>query len=483
MNKIKYMITLALMSLLFSGCGDKGYGTQEITVVPSVTSSEPVRIVDAIPHDGGLVAQRAFINVAFSSYIDQSSVNRSTVRLLDVNSSHEVSIAFYTIRNFIFVKPLESLVDGESYQLKIEGLKDIFDNDLAQSYALSFRCESDFWETVYAGDVNSMAKSKAGDLYIWGSNAPLPIDTTEKESVYLTIEMPMPIPNLPEVQSFSTNTYDMAVITKEGGLMVIGAHAYSDLEAEDYLSVRVGSGHIVVLKKDGTIFSWGSNAKGQLGVIKIFDQSEPIQEASEDDNWTMVSAQGDFTVALKKDGTLWAWGDNLYGQAGGTYERVLLPKEINTTSTSVSVWEKVSAGYAHGVAIGRDKTLWSWGSNSDGELGDGTYIKSSTPQQEDSAKQWLHADAGYGHTLAISDVNDTLWSWGKNSSGQLGDDSTVSSNVPREISGGWQGVSAGNNYSLGVKKDGTLWAWGTNFGLRLGVGPDVAGSSVPMEVR
>ena len=480
MNSIRFVIGLVLMLVMFSGCEDKGYGTQDISVVPSVTGSEPVRIVDAIPKNGGIVAQRAFLHVALSSYIDEGTAVLSNVRLRNIDNGQEVLIEPSVIRNFLFIKPLESLVVDANYELQIRGLKDIFGNPLEQDYRLSFVCRRDFWEKVMAGDTNSMGKSKAGDLYIWGSKAPFPIDIEEKESIFLSIDMPMPIPNTHNVQSFSTGASGMAIVTELGELINIGRNALIDLDDLTYKTVSIGANHSVVLKKDGTVFSWGSNEKSQLGVLKIFDQAEPIQEESLGSNWIVVSSRGDFTLALKDDKTVWAWGDNEYGQSGGLFARVFTPQEINSSATNVTEWKMISAGSDYSVAIGMDKTLWSWGNNRYGQLGDGNNTESRFPIQEKSNANWTMVNAGYGHTAAIQD-SKTLWTWGKNDYGQLGNNNNVPSNEPVQIAGEWTNVSAGQNYTLGVKTDGSLWAWGSNFGYKLGL--DVNNSSTPMEVK
>ncbi len=483
MSNIRYVIGLVLVLVMFSGCEDRGYGTQDISVVPSVTGSDSVQMVDSIPINGGIVAQRAFLNVAFSSYIDEGTAVLSNVKLRNIDNAHEVLIEPSVIRNFLFIKPLESLVVDANYELQIKGLKDIFDNPLEQDYKLSFVCRSNFWEKVIAGDTNSMAKSRAGDLYIWGSNAPLPIDKEEKESIFLTMDMPMPIPNTRKVQSFSTGASGMAIVTEESELINIGNNAFSDFDNLIYDTVNIGTNHSVVLKQDGTIFSWGSNAKSQLGVLKISDQSEPIQEESLSSNWRTISSRGDFTLALKDDNTLWAWGDNEYGQAGGRIARVFTPTELNSSTTNVTDWEKISAGFDYSIAIGRNGTLWSWGNNRYGQLGDGNNTESRVPLQEFNKTEWIMASAGYSHTIAIKKADNSLWTWGNNDYGQLGDDSDVPSNKPVAImvTSEWKDVSAGKNYTLAVDTNGSLWAWGSNFGYKLGI--DINNTLIPMEVK
>ena len=484
MSNIRYMIGLVLVLVMFSGCEDKGYGTQDISVVPSVTVSDKVSLVDSIPVNGGVVAQRAYINVAFSSYIDKSSVTGSSVYLQKGNI--EVATEFLVLRNYVFIKPLESLEVNQTYTLNINGLKDIFDNSLADNYTLNFTCQSDFWVSTRAGVSNSMAQSKAGDLYIWGSNAPLPIGVGEEAIEFISIDMPIPIPKTQKAKSFDVGPNTMAMISERGTLTEIGVNAYSDLDDTSYLEVATGSSHTVVLKEDGTVFSWGSNSNGQLGASLVLNsKSEPIQEYTKDTNWTAISAGADFTIALKKDGTIWGWGDNTFGQIGRRFDTIPFPFELNASGTSISSVLQISAGGTHTLALDDNHKLWAWGKNEQGELGDGANALSRIGTEVLGDVNWSFVSAGFDHTVA-TDENATLWAWGNNGSGQLGNGSTDDSNIPvRETNTTrlWKHVSAGKDYTLGVTTDGRLWAWGTNTYRRLGLDENITATEVPLEVK
>ncbi len=191
--------------------------------------------------------------------------------------------------------------------------------------------------------------------------------------------------------------------------------------------------------------------------------------------FTKVAAGKDHTVAIASNGTLWAWGNNSLGQLGiGTaVTSTNVPIQIGTAQN----WYQVSAGNGYTIALRNssglfaNKQLWAWGKNNAGQLGDGTFIAKNTPVQIGTSQTWVDISAGFDHTLAIQDSgsqlvsgNRTLWAWGGNDHYQLSDNTTTNSNVPTNSSPSinWSKVAAGNGYSIARKTDGTLYGWGWN---------------------
>ena len=138
---------------------------------------------------------------------------------------------------------------------------------------------------------------------------------------------------------------------------------------------------------------------------------------------------------------------------------------VSTIASFGQCWESVSTGYANISAIAENGTLWSWGKNSNGELGDGTNVLKNVPVQIGTDNNWKEVSAGmgniYAHTLAVK-TDGTLWAWGSNNRGQLGDGTTISKNYPVQIGTDtdWATVAAGLNHSIAIKSNGTLWGWG-----------------------
>ena len=234
--------------------------------------------------------------------------------------------------------------------------------------------------------------------------------------------------------------------------------------------VAAGRIHTVALKSDGTLWTWGWNLYGQLGNGTTTDQHSPVQIGTET-NWTAVSAGYGHTMALKSDGTLWAWGWNERGQIGdGTYlpaNNKLSPVQINMDTD----WTAVSAGYEHTMARKSDGTLWGWGYNFYGQIGDGSITDQHSPVQINLETDWTAVTAGYEHTIALKS-SGTLWTWGRNQYGQLGNGGTTDSHSPVQINleTDWTAVTAGYEHTMALKSDGTLWAWGNNAHGRLGDG-------------
>jgi alpha-tubulin suppressor-like RCC1 family protein len=250
----------------------------------------------------------------------------------------------------------------------------------------------------------------------------------------------------------------------------------------NWSSVSAGKYLTAAIKTDGTLWTWGINGLGQLGDGTITCRSSPGTTAGGGTNWISVSAGITFhTAGIKTDGTLWTWGRNDSGQLGdGTRTNRSSP---GTTAGGGTNWSSVSGGDNHTAAIKTDGTLWTWGFNNCGKLGDGTITNRSSPgTTAGGGTNWSNVSGGYSHTAAVK-TDGTLWTWGCNLSGQLGDSTITNRSGPGTTAGGgtnWSSVSAGLCVTAGIKTDGTLWTWGaaSPFGPgQLGDGTATARSS------
>ena len=199
--------------------------------------------------------------------------------------------------------------------------------------------------------------------------------------------------------------------------------------------------------------------------------------------WVTIAAGGSHTVALKKDGTMWVWGGNRLGQLG---DGSTLDKLSPIIAGSVTNWakDKVSAGEFHTVAIRTDGSLWAWGFNQNGQLGDGTTIDRATPVRIGTATNWAMVSAGKAHTVAVKS-DGTLWAWGRNSSGQLGDSSTANAGklVPTQVGTlkTWLSASAGDSHTVALQTSFEIFSWGGNANGQLGQG-NATSSATPTKI-
>lgn len=260
--------------------------------------------------------------------------------------------------------------------------------------------------------------------------------------------------------------------------------------------ISAGYAHSLALKSDGTVWTWGWNHYGQLGTggaIPGSDSNVPAKIVGLT-GMTAVAAGGYHSLALKNDGTVKAWGHNNYGQLGNG---VTLPGSDSSSPVTVSSLTNVkaiAAGGYHSLALKNDGTVWAWGFGLDGELGNGLHTTSSTPVKVSfpAGTVITAIAAGLYHSLAIKN-DGTVWAWGRNVNGQLGDGSTAQRNSPVQvhvitgivaIAGGGSDDTqtyVGGSHSLALKSDGSVWAWGYNANGQLGDGT-FQDSDVPVEV-
>jgi alpha-tubulin suppressor-like RCC1 family protein len=234
-----------------------------------------------------------------------------------------------------------------------------------------------------------------------------------------------------------------------------------------WAELSIGGYHTLAIAQDGTLWAWGDNNFKQLGNNSaVAYQTTPVQISNER-NWLFVSAGEHHSLAVKKDGTLWSWGRNNYGQLGNsTTTQQNTPMQIGTDTN----WFSVSAGYHHSMAIKADNTLWAWGRNANGQIGNNTTSQQNTPVQVGTDTNWASVKLGRNHTIALK-TDGKLYSWGQNSLGQLGQGDTTQRIIPTQVGTEttWKSIQAGEYHNLALKT-GTLWSWGDNFAGQLGLG-------------
>lgn len=235
--------------------------------------------------------------------------------------------------------------------------------------------------------------------------------------------------------------------------------ATGNLFAQCFQKVFTGETHFHAISQNGSLWGWGENSDWQLGDGSNTDRPQPVLISSA--SWLTVSGGYTHTMGIKADGTLWAWGTDTYGKLGnGTSGDATFPQQIGTDSN----WKEVIAGERGTLAIKTDGTLWGWGSNNNGYLGNGAIssYQAASPVQIGTATDWNHIAGNDGrHCLAIK-TNGTLWAWGRNHAGQIGDGTTTDRYTPVQIGTAtdWKWIDGGSRLSFALKTNNTLWAWG-----------------------
>ena len=251
-----------------------------------------------------------------------------------------------------------------------------------------------------------------------------------------------------------TNIDSYAPVTVSGLTQVVG--------------IASGSDHNLAVKVDGTVWAWGLNNHGQLGNGTNVDSNTPVQVGPLPNGLPLtgvvaVAAGGfngvEYSLALTSNGTVWAWGSNLYGQLGnGTNGDSSTPVAVSGLSGVVAI----AGGYYHGLALTSNGTVWAWGYNGYGQLGSGTYVGTNTPFLLNGLTGIVALAGGTSHSLAVKN-DGTVWAWGYDAHGQLGNGTYMeANNVPAQVSNLTQvaAIAGGSLHSLALTSSGTVRAWG-----------------------
>lgn len=366
-----------------------------------------------------------------------------------------------------------TLTNSITYQVQVTGLSDVI--------------------ATSAGNFHSLALKSDGTVWAWGRDN---MGQLGDDSVSMDKKMPVQTFGLSGVIAISAGIYHSMALKSDGTVWAWGSNSNSRLGdgttilrrtpvqvkgaggvgfLTDVIAISAGANHSMALKSDGTVWAWGRNSTNkELGDETSVNRATPVQ-VTRLTGATVIAAGGGNSFAIGPDNAVWAWGKGwpsafiparIWGPGGeGTLNGI----------TQISTNFYTSTSY-HSLALKSDGTVWAWGDNNNGQLGDGTATDSNTPVQVLGLSDVIAIAAGGRFSMALKS-DGTVWTWGNNG-GRLGDGTTVQRYTPVQVVGeGGIGylaavitISAGTNHSLALKSDGTVLGWGMNNTYQLGDG-------------
>ena len=322
------------------------------------------------------------------------------------------------------------------------------------------------WKQVSCGDVHTAAVKTDGTLWGWGNGREGRLgtnDTTIKSTPVTTFAGGT---NWKQVSCgfhmAAIKTDGTLWIWGNNSLAQLGINSNTHKSTPvttfaggtNWKQVACGDEHTAAIKTDGTLWTWGNGSLAQLGINGNTNRSTPVTTFAGGTNWKQVACGSNHTAAIKTDGTLWTWGNNAVGMLGvNTATNASTPV---TTFAGGTNWKQVAGGGFHIGAIKTDGTLWTWGSGGNGRLGINDTVDRLTPVTTFAGgTNWKQVSCGSFHTAAIK-TDGTLWTWGSGTSGKLGDNTTTSKSTPvTTFAGGsnWKQVSSGGSHTAAVIYD------------------------------
>ncbi len=340
---------------------------------------------------------------------------------------------------------------------------------------------------IAAGGIHSMTLKEDGAIWIWGDNfyGQLGIG----ESNYK--KTPVKVESLTNVSAISAGFLHTLALKEDGtvwawgqnctkfpdehgNIIELGAGRLGDgtkidrmtpvqvSELDDAVDIDAGQFHSMALKSDGTVWTWGENYYGELGIGSRYgEELTPVQVINISDI-IKITAGANHCLALSSNGGVYAWGLNNSNQLGVRTSDWCKARPVHVNGLSNAI--AITAGSEHSMALKEDGTVWAWGYGYNGQTGNSSYTYNEVPTKITGLTNIIAIAAGDNHSMALRG-DGTVWAWGYNLNGELGKGNINEKNPsPIQVAGleNVVAIAAGSNYSMALKEDGTLWAWGKN---------------------
>jgi alpha-tubulin suppressor-like RCC1 family protein len=339
--------------------------------------------------------------------------------------------------------------------------------------------------TMISAGLGFQTLALANDLTVWvtgaNSQGQLGDGTTSSKN------SPIHLSTLSNITAVSTGTNSSYALDTDGFVWAWGGNSSGELGTgtttnslvpvkiqgiTNVIAISAGAGCMAALKSDGTVWVWGYNWYGISANGSTANVLAPVQVLGVS-NITAIANEGDCIIALKNDGTVWGWGNGVYGQLGnGKTASYQTPVQATGLTNVIAI----AGGFGQTFALKNDGTVWGYGYNLQGQLGDGTATSRTTAVIISSLTSITKIVSGSNHAVALKS-DGTVFVWGRNASyGVFGNGTSSTSLTPIQVSAltNVTSLTAGNDYSLAIKTDGTVWGWGLNSSGQLGDGSNIS---------
>jgi alpha-tubulin suppressor-like RCC1 family protein len=327
------------------------------------------------------------------------------------------------------------------------------------------------WTTGQAGNLFACGQS-TGKIYCWGSGSTGRLGTGNTTTVAVPTQVTSP--GSTGWSGLSVGN-DFSCALRSGSMYCWGYNGYGQFGSGDttnnstpqlnsggtsWTSVVTGYHHACGFKS-ANLFCWGDGSEGALGQGGLVSQPDPVAVTATGftPSILMDTSSSRITWVIASNGKLWGWGR--------FFDKVPDVVQVGVATT----WKAPTAGLRHFCGLQGTGTLWCWGQNTDGRVGDGTTTRRAAPVQVGAGTDWTAVGAGESHTCGIRAL--AMYCWGSNDDGMTGaNTATASYSSPTAVSGtnnNWASVSVGANHTCGIRTTGTLWCWGLNSTGQLGV--------------